>query len=104
MIDLIKKTLLTGIGVAALTKDRIEDLAKELIVKGKMTEQEGEKLVQEVLDRAEESRENLKTQTEELVEKSIAKMKLARVEDIDALKGEIEKLRKEISSLKKEAK
>lgn len=103
MIDLIKKTLLTGIGVAALTKDKIEDLAKELIVKGKMTEEEGEKLVQEVLDRAEESRENMKTQTEELVQKSIAKMKLARVEDIDALKAEIEKLRKEISALKKEA-
>lgn len=104
MIDLIKKALLTGIGVAALTKDKVEDLAKELIDKGKMTEQEGEKLIQEMLNRAEESRETMKTQTEEMVQKTIAKMQLARIEDIDALKGEIEKLRKEITSLKKVAK
>lgn len=103
MIDLIKKAVLTGIGVASLTKDKIEDLAKELIDKGKMSEQEGEKLVQEMLSRAEESRETMKSQTESLVKSTITKMQLARVEDIELLKGEIERLRDEISSLKKGA-
>lgn len=103
MIDLIKKAVLTGIGVASLTKDKIEDLAKELIDKGKMSEQEGEKLVQEMLSRAEESRETMKSQTESLVKNTITKMQLARVEDIELLKGEIERLRDEISSLKKGA-
>jgi polyhydroxyalkanoate synthesis regulator phasin len=102
MIDLIKKAVLTGIGVASLTKDKIEDLAKELIDKGKMSEQEGEKLVQEMLNRAEESRETMKSQTESVVQNAIAKMKLARVEDVELLKTEIERLREEISSLKKE--
>jgi polyhydroxyalkanoate synthesis regulator phasin len=101
MIDLIKKAVLTGIGVASLTKDKIEDLAKELIDKGKMSEQEGEKLVQEMLSRAEESRETVKSQTEILVQNTIAKMQLARIEDIELLKGEIERLREEIASLQK---
>ncbi len=83
MIDLIKKAVLTGVGIASLTKDKIEDLGRELIDKGKMSEQEGEKLVQEMLSRAEESRETVKSQTESLVQNTIAKMKLARVEDID---------------------
>ncbi len=101
MIDIVKKAVLTGIGVASLTKDKIEDLAKELIVKGKMSEQEGEKLVQEMLSRAEESRETMKSQTESLVQSTIAKMQLARVEDIDLLKAEVLKLREEIVSLQK---
>ncbi len=101
MIDLIKKAVLTGVGIASLTKDKIEDLAKELTDKGKMSEQEGEKLVQEMLNRAEESRETVKKQTESLVQDAIAKMKLARVEDIEILKSEIESLREEVSSLSK---
>ena len=103
MIDLIKKAVLTGVGVASLTKEKIEDLAKELIVKGKMSEQEGEKLVEDMLSRAEESRETMKNQTKSLVQDTIAKMQLARVEDIDLLKTEIERLREEVASLKKEA-
>ncbi len=104
MIDLIKKAVLTGVGIASLTKEKIEDLANELIEKGKMSEQEGEKLVQELLNRADESRESMKTQTENLVKKTIAKMQLARSEDIEILKAEIDKLREEISTLKKESK
>ncbi len=102
MIDLIKKAVLTGIGVASLTKDKIEDIAKELVVKGKMSEQEGEKLVQEMLNRAEESKESMKNQTESLVKSTIEKMKVARTEDIELLKGEIERLREEIAALRKE--
>jgi polyhydroxyalkanoate synthesis regulator phasin len=104
MIELIKKAVLTGVGIASLTKDKIEDLANELIDKGKMSQQEGEKLVQEMLSRADESRESMKSQTENLVKKTIAKMQLARIEDIELLKTEIEKLREEIASLKKGAK
>lgn len=101
MIDVIKKAVLTGIGIASLTKDKIEDLAKDLIDKGKMSEQEGEKLVQEMLSRAEESRQTVKNQTEILVQNTIDKMHLARMEDIDLLKKEIETLRAEIASLQK---
>jgi polyhydroxyalkanoate synthesis regulator phasin len=102
MIELIKKAVLTGVGIAALTKDKIEELAKEMVDKGKMSEQEGEKLVRDMLNRAEESRETMKSQTESVVRNTVAKMHLARSEDIESLKAEIDKLRVEISSLKQE--
>jgi polyhydroxyalkanoate synthesis regulator phasin len=100
MIDLIKKAVLTGIGVASLTREKVEDFSKELIVKGKLTEQEGEKFVKEMLSRAEESRESLKNQTENLVKNAVDKMQLVQTEDIEELKAEIEKLRGEIASLR----
>jgi len=90
-----------GVGVAALTKDKIEDLTQDLVVKGKLSEQEGEKLVQEILSRAEESRETMKNQTESLVQKTITQMQLARVEDIELLKAEVQGLREEVASLQK---
>jgi polyhydroxyalkanoate synthesis regulator phasin len=100
MIDLIKKAVLTGIGVASLTREKVEDFSKELIVKGKLTEQEGERFVKEMLSRAEESRESLKNQTENLVKSAVDKMQLVQTEDIEELKAEIGKLRGEIASLR----
>lgn len=104
MIDLIKKAVLTGIGVASLTKEKAEELSKELVVKGKLSEQEGEKFLQDMLKRAEESRSEWKDQTDQLVKNTLDKMQLANREDIAMLKSELEKLREEIAKLRPEDK
>jgi len=104
MIDLIKKAALTGIGVASLTSDKIEEFSKDLIDKSKMSEQEGEKFVKEMLSKAEDSRVSLKTQIESMVGAALSKVQLTRDEDLNELKSEIVKLREEIASLKKEQK
>ena len=100
MMDLIKKAVLTGIGVAALTKDKVEEFSRELIDKGKLTEQEGEKFLQEMQKRAEESREALKDQTDKFVESALNRMHLAKSADLEKLQAEIEALRKEIEALR----
>jgi len=100
MIDLIKKAVLTGMGVASLTKDKIDEFSRELIEKGKLTEQEGEKFVQEMLKRAEESRDALILQTHKVVEATLNKMQLAKAADVEKLQVEIAGLRKEIEALR----
>lgn len=100
MIDLIKKAVLTGMGVAALTKDKIDEFSRELIDKGKLTEQEGEKFIMEMRKRAEESKEAIKNQTDKVVEATLNRMQLARVSDLEKLQSEIAGLRKEIEALR----
>jgi len=102
MIDLLKKAVLTGIGVASLTKEKIEEVSRDFIDKGKLSEKEGEKFVEEMLSRADESKQSLKKQTESVVEATLDKMQLARASDIENLKAEIGSLRDEIESLRKE--
>lgn len=93
MIDLVKKTLLTGLGLASLTKEKIEEVASAFVEKGKMTEQEGRDLVDELLVRSEESREELKKQIEERIQKVMEKMNLAKQSEVDTLRQEIAELR-----------
>jgi polyhydroxyalkanoate synthesis regulator phasin len=102
MIDLIKKTVLTGMGVLSLTKEKIDEFSRELIEKGKLSEQEGEKFIQEMRKRAEESKEALMKQTDRMVEASLNKMQLAKVSDVEKLQSEIVSLRKEIEALRNE--
>lgn len=100
MMDLFKKAVLAGIGIASLTMEKVEELSKDLIDKGKLSEQEGEKFLQEMQKRAEESREALKQQTDRLVESAIDRMQLAKASDLEKLQAEIEGLRKEIEALR----
>jgi len=51
MPDLIRKTLLAGVGLALKTWDEVEDLAKELVDKGKMTEKDGNTFVKDLQKR-----------------------------------------------------
>ncbi|OGR19627.1 MAG: hypothetical protein A2X81_18900 [Desulfobacterales bacterium GWB2_56_26] len=100
MMDLFKKAVLAGIGVASLTMEKVEELSRDLIDKGKLSEQEGEKFLQEMQKRAEESREALKQQTDKLVESALDRMQLAKASDLEKLQAEIEGLRKEIEALR----
>ena len=94
MLSIIKKSMLTGIGLALIAKDEVEDLAKELINKGKMTEKEGVKFMEDLQKRYDDTQKKL----EERVEKAVKDfMKRADVVTGDELKG----LKKEIRELKK---
>lgn len=94
MLNIIKKSLLTGIGLALIAKDEVEDLAKELAKKGQMSETEGLKFLDDLQKRYDETQKKL----EEKVEKAVKEfMKRADVVTGDELKG----LKKEIRDLKK---
>ncbi len=94
MIDLVKKTLLTGVGFAALTKEKIEEVANDFVEKGKLSEQEGKALVADLVVRSEESRQEFQKQVEEKVESALQRMNLAKQSELDALKEEVDELRK----------
>jgi len=94
MLNIIKKSMLTGIGLALIAKDEVEDLARELVNKGKMTETEGTKFLEDLQKRYDETQ----TKLEEKVQKAVKDfMKKADVVTSDELKG----LKKEIRELKK---
>ena len=77
MFDLIRKTMLTGIGLALRTKDEVEDLAKSFVKGGKMSEKEGRKFVQDVMNRYEETRKSLEERVEASVKAFLKKADVA---------------------------
>lgn len=100
MKDLLKKTLLTGIGLAAISKDKLEELSKEMIDKGNMSEEEGRKFVAEMFDYGEKAMDGLEKQVNRYVEKAINRMELVRKSELEELivrdlvrKSELEELR-----------
>ena len=92
MFELIKKTMLAGVGLAAVTKDKVEELARELTEKGEMSEKEGKELIDELLKKSEQARKDLETKMEDTVRKVLEKMAVATKKDIDSLSERIKNL------------
>ena len=103
MTDLIKKTLLTGVGLALKTWDEVEDLAKELVDKGKMSEKDGSKFIKDLQKRYEDTQQKLETRVEQAVGKFLKKANVVTGDELKALKKEVRDLKKMISSEKEKA-
>lgn len=59
--DLIERTFLVGIGAAAFTKDRVQELVEEFVNRGQLSSEEGREMVDGLIARSrEEARSALK--------------------------------------------
>ena len=100
MPDIVKKTLLAGIGLALKTWDEVEDLAKELVEKGKMSENDGKKFLNDLQKRYEETQRKLEARVEKTVKEFLKKADVVTSDELKAVKKEVRELKKIISSVK----
>ena len=97
MPDLIKKTLLTGIGLALKTWDEVEDLAKEIADKSRMSEKEGSNFLQDIQKKYEDAQKKLEARVEKTVKDFLKKADVVTGDELKALKKEVRELKKIIS-------
>ena len=98
MIEILKRTYLAGVGLAAKTWEEVEALSKEMIQKAKMSEKEGSKFLKEMRKRYDDTQKKTGKYMEKVVKDIMKKMDLATGDDIKALKNEIHKLKKAAGS------
>ena len=98
MPDLIKKTMLAGVGLALKTWDEVEDMTRELVERGKMGEKEGNKFLNELQHRYEETQKKLEARVERTVKEFLKKANVVTADELKAVKKEIREIKKMISS------
>jgi polyhydroxyalkanoate synthesis regulator phasin len=92
MVDLIKKALYTGVGLAVLTKEKAEELVKELTQQAKLSEQEGKELFDGLLKQSEQARNDFQTKVDEAVVSVVNRLNLATKDEVASLKAKVEEL------------
>jgi len=92
MLDVIHKMFLAGVGLAAMTKDKIDEHIKELVEKGNLTEIEGRELAEDMLKKSKQAKEDLQKQVEKSVRQTLQTFQIASREDIEKLQARVEKL------------
>jgi polyhydroxyalkanoate synthesis regulator phasin len=97
MIEIVKKTFMTGAGLAHEAWDEVEALAKEIAQKAKMSEKEGSKFLKDMKSRYDDTQKKTGNYVEKVVKDILKKMDIATAADIKALKKEIRQLKKAIN-------
>jgi polyhydroxyalkanoate synthesis regulator phasin len=98
MIDLIKKTLLTGIGAAAMTREKVEAFGKKFIKEAKLSEAEGKKFLDELTKKSQDARKAIDKTVREAIDKTLAKIEVPTRKEITELRARIAELEKELAA------
>lgn len=96
MLETIKKSLLTGVGMALRSKKEIEAFAKEFAEQSEMNQKEAKDFLEECKKRYDDAKSSLDEKIETIVESVLKRLDLPTRGDIDALNARIDELSKKI--------
>jgi polyhydroxyalkanoate synthesis regulator phasin len=89
MEDLFKKFLYTGVGLVALTAERLQSAIEELVDDGKLSKEEGKKVFGGLLEKTESRREEFEDRFKAFTQKVIESLNLPSHDEIEALQERV---------------
>ncbi len=101
MLEIVEKTLLTGIGAVALTQKKAEELIDDLKKRMNLTEEEGKNLLEKLRDAAKDNQKRLEEMAQNEVKKACDRAGVMTNEEFKKLQDKVEKLEKQLKALSK---
>lgn len=95
IFEIIRNAMLLGFGV----QEKVKEFVDEVVKKGELSESQGARLVKEWTEKAEKNTEDISNSLNDLLKKTIDRMKLPSKEDIDKINEEISLLTERIKKL-----
>ncbi len=89
MIDLIKKSMLAGIGAAVVTKESAQETLQEWVEKGKVSTQEAQEMAGKIVEQSREEYEKARCEFSKLFDEALARANVASRKDLAALEERV---------------
>ena len=99
---LLRKALYTGIGVVTSTTERLQKAVDDLVQRGKISEEEGKKVVDDVVKNTEYKREEYEGRFRKLIDSTLSKLNLPQYDAYDKLEKRVKSLEVKLGLLIKE--
>lgn len=94
MEETLKKLVYAGVGLAAQATEKIEETVSELISKGKISDKEGKKIVDDFFKKSEKKKDSYESKFKKAIEDVTVKFNYVKKSDFDALVKKVAKLEK----------
>lgn len=98
MLESIKKSLLTGVGMALRSKKEIETLAKEFAEQSEMNQQEAREFLDECRKNYDDAKSDLDQKLEKTIESILKRLDLPSKSDIDELNKRMDDLAEKLKA------
>jgi len=101
-MDTLKNIIYAGVGLASTTSEKIKETINELVEKGKISDTEGKKIIDDFLNSTEDKRAEFEIKLKKTGEKISERFDfLNKEKEVDSLKARIEELEGQITNMKK---
>ena len=85
MIELVKKTMLAGVGLAVVTKDKILESLNEYVEKGKLTQEEAAAMSDKIVDEGRNETKKAKAEASKLFNEMLHRANVVTKDQYDEL-------------------
>lgn len=92
MKELLKNMIYTGVGAAFLTRDKLDEIRKELVERGNLTKEEGKEFVEDLVKKSDKTRDQLEIWLNHQVEERIKGLNLTTADELNELRRKVEEL------------
>ena len=92
MSDLVKKTILAGLGVLSISREKAEKITKDLVKRGELAKTEEAKFIKDLMEQAEKNKIEVEKKIEKVVEKTLTRLNIPTRKEINDLKEKVNKL------------
>jgi len=100
LLGLARRVLLAGIGAVALAQDEVEAFVNKLVERGEIAEQDGRKLIREMVERRRKEAGKAEEELDRRVEELLKRLNVPSRSDIEALSARIAALTRKVEELK----
>jgi polyhydroxyalkanoate synthesis regulator phasin len=94
MLDLVRKAYLLGLGLASLTREKVEEIVDELVHKGEIAEKDRRQVLDDLLARAREEQKRLRGSVRETVQKVLTETGIPTQKEFEDLLERVSALEK----------
>ena len=92
MFEIFKKSLFAGLGLAVVTKTKMESVLEKLVEEGKMSRDEAEKMGQELLESGEKQWTDFETRLNDTVKGFLENMDISKASEVKKLEKKVKAL------------
>jgi poly(hydroxyalkanoate) granule-associated protein len=101
MFEGVRRVLLAGMGVMALTMDEVQDFVDKMVERGELAEKDGKKIVREVMEKRKKKAEEAQEKVSKRVREILDRMDISTKADIEALSQAVDALSKKVDEMMK---
>ena len=99
MFEIFKKSLFAGLGLAVVTKTKLESVLEKLVEEGKMSRDEAEKMGQDLLESGEKQWSDFETRLNETVKGFLENMDISKASDLKKLEKKLKAIDMRLKNL-----
>ena len=99
LLETIKKGLFAGIGAVVLSRDKIESVGRKLVEESKLSREDANKLVDELLETGERQWADFEQAVSDAVRKALRNLDIGSKAEEESLKKRVSGLEKRLSTL-----